>query len=181
MTPKQEAFCLTYVECGNASAAYRRVYDVSPSTKPETISRKAKELLDHGKISARIAELQAEHRERHNVEVSDLTRELEADRVLARDNGSASAAISATLAIARIHGLADRGKPINFDLPHIDDTEDALDAMAHVIDGVAKGKLTPDEGKAVSGLIETYRRTMETAELEKRIAALEEVRGAKST
>ena len=68
---------------------------------------------------------------------------------------------------------ARRGRPISFDLPSIDNVGSALTAMASVIDGVAKGQLTPEEGKAVSGLIETYRRIMETAELERRIAALE--------
>ena len=173
MTPKQESFCLAYIETGNASEAYRRSYDVSPSTKPETVWRKAKELLDNGKVAARIAELQAAHRQRHDVEVDELTRELEADRQLARTNENPSAAITATMSIARLHGLADRGRPISFDLPTIDNVSCAMTAMASVIDGVARGQLTPDEGKAVSGLIETYRRTMETAELERRILALE--------
>ena len=80
MTPKQERFCLAYIETGNASAAYRSAYDVSPTTKPETVWRKAKELLDHGKVAARIAELQAAHRQRHNMTIDDLTHELETDR-----------------------------------------------------------------------------------------------------
>ncbi|MAI44852.1 MAG: hypothetical protein CBC34_002880 [Hyphomicrobiaceae bacterium TMED74] len=45
LTPKQHKFCLKYVESGNASLAYREVYDCSGS-KPSTVSRKAKELLD---------------------------------------------------------------------------------------------------------------------------------------
>ena len=56
LTPKQHKFCLKYVESGNASLAYREVYDCSGS-KPSTVSRKAKELLDNGKITAKINEL----------------------------------------------------------------------------------------------------------------------------
>ncbi len=59
MTPKQEAFCLAYVETGNASEAYRRAYDAA-RMKPGTVNRKAKELLDNGKITARIDELRSE-------------------------------------------------------------------------------------------------------------------------
>lgn len=58
LTPKQEAFALAYVETGNASEAYRKVYNAQ-RMKPASINRKAKELLDHGKISARVAEVMA--------------------------------------------------------------------------------------------------------------------------
>ena len=35
LTPKQEAFCLAYMETGNASEAYRRAYDAD-NMKPAT-------------------------------------------------------------------------------------------------------------------------------------------------
>ena len=56
LTQKQETFCLEYVNTGNASEAYRRAYDAD-RMKPETIHRKAAELLENGKISARIEAL----------------------------------------------------------------------------------------------------------------------------
>lgn len=55
-TPKQEAFCLAYLKTGNASEAYRLSYNAG-KMKPETVNRKAKELLDNGKIAARLNEL----------------------------------------------------------------------------------------------------------------------------
>lgn len=58
LTTKQEAFCLAYLEAGNASEAYRRAYDAG-RMKAETINRKAKALMDDGKIAARIGELRA--------------------------------------------------------------------------------------------------------------------------
>lgn len=58
LTPKQEAFALAYVQLGNASEAYRQVYNAQ-NMKPASVNRKAKELLDHGKISARVAEVMA--------------------------------------------------------------------------------------------------------------------------
>jgi hypothetical protein len=58
LTPKQETFVLAYLETGNASEAYRRAYD-SGKMLPGTINRKAFELLENGKITARIADLKA--------------------------------------------------------------------------------------------------------------------------
>lgn len=50
---KQEKFCNYYLECGNASEAYRRAYSCS-NMKDESINRKAIELLNNGKITARV-------------------------------------------------------------------------------------------------------------------------------
>jgi len=104
MTPKQETFCLAYIETGNASEAYRRAYDAE-NMKPETINRNAKALLDNNKIATRLDELQESHRERHDVTVDTLTVELVEDRELARKNEQASAAISAVMGKAKLHGL----------------------------------------------------------------------------
>lgn len=56
LTPKQEAFCLAYVETGNASEAYRRSYSAG-KMKAATINVKASELLADGKIAVRVKEL----------------------------------------------------------------------------------------------------------------------------
>ncbi len=56
LTPKQENFCLAYLETGNASEAYRRAY-CAEKMKPETINRMGKAMIDDPKIAARIAEL----------------------------------------------------------------------------------------------------------------------------
>ena len=104
LTPKQEAFCLAYIETGNASEAYRLNYNAE-NQKPETINRNAKKLMDNNKIVARLGELQTAHAERHNVTVDCLTTELIADRALARANKQPGAAITATMSIAKLHGL----------------------------------------------------------------------------
>jgi phage terminase small subunit len=64
LTAKQEAFCLAYLETGNASEAYRRAYNVSPATKPNTVEKRACELLKNGKVTGRIAELQSKAAEK---------------------------------------------------------------------------------------------------------------------
>lgn len=56
LTAKQEAFCVQYVKLGNASEAYRVVYDAS-NMKPDTVNRAAKQLLDNPKIATRLSEI----------------------------------------------------------------------------------------------------------------------------
>lgn len=104
LTPKQDDFCLKYVELGNASEAYRQVYNAE-NMKPETVNRKAKELMDNGKITARIKALQAEHSKRHNLTIDDLLDELETARQGALQNGAYSVAVSATMGKAKLLGL----------------------------------------------------------------------------
>jgi phage terminase small subunit len=106
LTPKQEAFALAYVETGNASEAYRRVYSAG-RMKPETVNRTAKDLLDNRKIAARVAELQAVHLERHKLTVDDLLAELEEARqaALAAETTQSSAAVAATMGKAKLLGL----------------------------------------------------------------------------
>ena len=104
MTPKQEAFCQKFIELGNASAAYRASYDAE-KMKPATVNRRAKELLDNGKIGARIDELRAAHLLRHEMTVADIARMLIEDRQFAREMESAAAAVSASMGLAKLHGL----------------------------------------------------------------------------
>lgn len=69
LSVKQENFCNFYLESGNASEAYRRAYSCS-NMKDESINRKAIELLNNGKITARVKELQEELKKK-----SDITKE----------------------------------------------------------------------------------------------------------
>ena len=69
LSVKQENFCNYYIECGNASEAYRRAYSCS-NMKDESINVKAVELLNNGKITVRVKELQEELQKK-----SDITKE----------------------------------------------------------------------------------------------------------
>ena len=103
LTPKQEKFCLKYIEIGNASEAYRQIYDCA-MMKTETVNRKAKEMMDNGKISARIEELRKPIIERHNITVDDIIAEYEEARLLAKSLEKPSAMVSATSGKARVLG-----------------------------------------------------------------------------
>ena len=104
LTPKQEAFCLAYIETGNASEAYRRSYDAS-RTKPDIVNVKASQLLAHGKVSVRVAELKAANVEKYNITVERIAAMLEEDRKFARDCSTPAAAVSATMGLAKLGGL----------------------------------------------------------------------------
>ena len=109
LTPKQESFCQLYIELGNASEAYRQSYDAD-SMQSDTVNRRAKELLDNGKIGARLYKIRKEHAMRHNITVDSLLIELEEARKTALDAGKleklqVAAAVSATMGKAKLLGL----------------------------------------------------------------------------
>jgi hypothetical protein len=66
-----------------------------------------------------------------------------------------------------------RDAPVQFTLPRMETARDAARAAGAVLEAVAAGELTPTEGAHLMALVERYRRTLETTELEARVAALE--------
>lgn len=77
LTIKQEKFCHVYMETGNASEAYRQSYNCG-RMKPESIGRKAKELMDNVKITARLQVLKNELKETSDIKKERVLFELEA-------------------------------------------------------------------------------------------------------
>lgn len=104
LTPKQEAFAQAYIETGNASEAYRRAFNVRPNTKPNSIMVEASKLLSTPKIAQRVAELKAEHAERHDMTVDNIRDMLLEDRQFAREMETPAAAVSATMGLAKLYG-----------------------------------------------------------------------------
>ena len=104
LTPKQENFCLAYLETGNASEAYRRAYDAKNMTAG-TINVKASELLANDKIAVRLSELREPILKRHAITVDDLLAELEEARRLALETEAPAPAVSATMGKAKLLGL----------------------------------------------------------------------------
>jgi len=66
-----------------------------------------------------------------------------------------------------------KDRPINLELPQMECVEDTVKAMAVISSGVGDGELTPSEGQVLSGMVENYRKAIETTELEQRISELE--------
>lgn len=68
-----------------------------------------------------------------------------------------------------------RDAPVTFDLPRMETARDAATVASAVLETVALGELTPTEGAHIMALVETYRRTLETSEMEERLTELEQV------
>ena len=66
-----------------------------------------------------------------------------------------------------------RERTVEFELPKIQSAADALKASSAVMTACAAGELSPHEASEIMGLISTHVRTIEVAELEARVAALE--------
>ena len=67
--------------------------------------------------------------------------------------------------------------PVLIDLPEMTTSKGASHVMAGILEAVADGDITPDEARGVSSIVEVYRKTLETSELEARLSALEQVKG----
>ena len=104
LTPKQEAFCLAYLETGNASEAYRRAYDAE-NMKPESINRKAKDVIDNVKIAARVAELRKPALVKAQMTLEGHLADLQMLRDKALQADQFSAAISAEIARGKASGV----------------------------------------------------------------------------
>lgn len=63
--------------------------------------------------------------------------------------------------------------PVEFPLPRMVTAHDAAQAAAAVLAAVSQGEITPGEGAQVMALVDGFRRILEVAELEARVAALE--------
>ncbi|RLQ89318.1 hypothetical protein [Notoacmeibacter ruber] len=67
-----------------------------------------------------------------------------------------------------------KGVVIAFDMPPLNGLGTISEVASSIISTVAEGTLSPEEGQALIGMIESYRRTLEASDLEQRIKALEE-------
>ena len=103
MTPKQADFIALYLETQNASEAYKRAYN--STGKPNTIHRKASELLKHPEVKKELELLQAHAKEQNKITLDKVVDELEEARQVAKQSGNASAMVSATLGKAKVLGL----------------------------------------------------------------------------
>lgn len=105
LTIKQEALAQAYIENGGKQAdAYREAFDAE-NMSDNSVYVEACRLFKTPKIALRIIELQEEHRQRHNVTVDSLTKELDEARDLAQEEAQPAAMTGATMGKAKLHGL----------------------------------------------------------------------------
>jgi hypothetical protein len=66
-----------------------------------------------------------------------------------------------------------KSMPLRLQLPPLATISDAQVAMAAIVEGTSNGAIRPDEAVALSGVVGQFVKTVETAELDDRIAKLE--------
>jgi len=100
MNPKRQAFVREYAVSRNGlQSAIRAGYS------EKTAGQIANNLLKIIEVKEALAELEAQHADKCGVTIENLTAEIEKDREQARQLGQPSAAISASMGIAKLHGL----------------------------------------------------------------------------
>jgi hypothetical protein len=65
------------------------------------------------------------------------------------------------------------GYPLQIDLPPISKADDLVAALSVIAQQMATGKLTPEEAAQAVSVLEVHRKAIETADLEKRLKAVE--------
>jgi len=137
LTPKQEKFCLVYIETGNASEAYRRAYNTS-KMKTESVNRKAFEVLENVNITARVEEIYKTHQKRHDVSIDSLTQELTDAAKFAKEMENPSALIQAIIAMAKLHGFMQ--KRVSGDVRHTYEIAETSQADQWIAEAYEKGR-----------------------------------------
>jgi hypothetical protein len=68
-----------------------------------------------------------------------------------------------------------KGRPVKFELPPVVDVTGLSFALAKVVEAVANGLLTPEEGASIAALLESQRKAIELEEVNKRLVVLEQL------
>lgn len=106
LDPVRERFVQEYVSHGNASEAFRAAKPKAKEWKPETVHKRASEMLLSGEVQGRLNEIQTKTARKHEITIDSLVLELEEARAVAITNPrSAGAAVSATMGKAKLLGL----------------------------------------------------------------------------
>jgi hypothetical protein len=66
-----------------------------------------------------------------------------------------------------------KDRPVQFELPPVNNSADAAQAMLAIVRATANGEISPCEASEVSRVIQNFSEVLKTNELEQRIAALE--------
>ncbi len=133
LTQRQEAFCLAFVETGNASEAYRRAYKPKRMSA-KSIHEKASHILAEGKVRARVADLRGKAADQAVLTLVDHLSKLAELRDMAVKDEEWDAAIRAETKRGEAAGLyPDRGR-VNVSVALPGKTEPASETARWVSD-----------------------------------------------
>lgn len=72
---------------------------------------------------------------------------------------------------------ASKGRHVTFTMPKISGAADVARAVGGILEAVASGLLTVEEGQGLASILETQRKALELTEIEQRLTELENQRG----
>ena len=104
LTAKQEAFCVAYLESGNATAAYRKA-GYSSGMSDKTAAEAASRLLRNSKVMARLAAVRVVATQEAGMTIADHLQTLKELRDAAKSEGKFSAAVAAEMARGKVSGF----------------------------------------------------------------------------
>jgi hypothetical protein len=71
-----------------------------------------------------------------------------------------------------------KDRAVSITLPKVRTAQDTVQASSTVLDAVAEGNITPDEGARILSLLTAHKALIETCDLEVRLSALEQDKAA---
>ena len=80
--------------------------------------------------------------------------------------------VALRLAMERIAPVG-RGRPVYFKMPALGTAADLPKTLGAVLTATSKGEVTPEEAVSIAQVVEAKRRSLETLEIEERLASLE--------
>lgn len=93
------------------------------------------------------------------------------------DKGDVQAAkVLLERALGKAKVAPDATEPLDLGIDSLSTVEDVKKASQSILQAMTDGRLTPDDGAKLAAIVELVRRSIETQELETRIAALEDER-----
>jgi phage terminase small subunit len=105
LTPKQEAFANAVASGKTQADAYRAAFKVGANTKPETVHKRASELMANGEVAGRVAELRKPVAEIAQITLKTHLEDLLKLRNMAAKEKQYSAAIAAEIARGKASGV----------------------------------------------------------------------------
>ncbi len=72
-----------------------------------------------------------------------------------------------------------KGRPVSFVMPKVETAADTAKALGGVLEAVANGLLTIEEGQGMAAILESQRKALELTAIEERLTALERQQGGK--
>jgi hypothetical protein len=104
MTPKQEKFAQCVADGMSQADAYRAAFDAG-KMKPETIHKRASELMGNGAVTGRVAELREALAAKALWTREDSVRALETAMRIAQDKDNAAGLVAAVKELNAMHGF----------------------------------------------------------------------------